>query len=230
MNQLNNGLSNHEALQYAIDLSQGLQPPIERAQALDERGRGFRLLESEYHEVCAISQERFEILARDQMLVRTLCGHKFSAPELVRWLEEKPECPLCRAHVSQRDLACVRLFQNQLQAQRQEVIVPSDDEQIQVLQIKQQAIDLLTTKFAELTGYKDQLVVENVIDERGSFAVDVKFWSSEKIETLFEQDLKITIRLCSTTKKSFIRLEKEKLELFFSKEQAEDILIKLFAV
>lgn len=68
------------------------------------------LKESQYTEICPISFETYEELAKKRDLVRAPCGHMFSQISLKNWMQVGHyDCPCCRRDMSSGNMIEVTL-------------------------------------------------------------------------------------------------------------------------
>lgn len=70
----------------------------------------------EYNELCSITLDTFQELAKRNELVEIKCSHKFSRPDIVKWITASSNCPNCKEKASLTDVTIVKLANDVLPA------------------------------------------------------------------------------------------------------------------
>jgi hypothetical protein len=83
---------------------------------------------SEYDDTCPITYEPYVDLAKQQNLVVTSCGHKFSKVAIAEWSGRHASCPSCRRHIDKKDFKDVTLAASRVANSRLNNHVDPNDE------------------------------------------------------------------------------------------------------
>lgn len=179
------------------------------------------LPKAEYNDLCSITLERFEDLARDEKLVMTHCGHKFSDFELYVSMEKNPKCPNCRTALPNIDFAIVRLAKEAFKPKPQEKPVENKANPQPQGKKNEKEIEecrsLFKKKIKQIVGFKHHISISSKIGSNGQPKVTITFSHNSQFEKKILSKVKAHIH--TKEAKRQINFTHDELQKLFGKKE-----------